>query len=86
MAQHISTTLADLAWEQYEIASAAAARYLKGDQLDFITITDERAACAFWLDTFMACERESLVHVATAATPMRNAHRTGSAKEGKRHA
>ncbi|MEI2455325.1 hypothetical protein [Lysobacter firmicutimachus] len=85
MAQHISTTLAELAWDQYEVASAAASRYLKGDQLDFITTTDERAVCAFWFDTFVACERESLAHVATTATPMRKARCTGNAKDGMRH-
>lgn len=85
MAQHISTTLAELAWDQYEVASAAASRYLKGDQLDFVTVADERALRDFWRDTFIACERESLAHVATTATPMRKARRTGNAKDGMRH-
>lgn len=60
---HISTALADAAWERYEQASATASRYLRGDQLDFVTVAEEREARDFWLDTYLACEREALRHV-----------------------
>lgn len=58
--QHISESLATQAWEQYEQASATAARYLSGQQLDLVTTIEERAVRAFWLDTYLACERETL--------------------------
>lgn len=78
---HISSALADQAWERYEQASAHAARYITGQQLDLVEVIEERDTRAFWLETYLACER-----VAVSETSMRNAASVVNAKEGKRHA
>lgn len=58
--QHISEALATQAWEQYELASARAARYITGQQLDLVDAIEDLALRTFWFETYLACELESL--------------------------
>ncbi|WP_408953714.1 hypothetical protein [Lysobacter sp. Hz 25] len=78
---HISSALADQAWERYEQASAHAARYITGQQLDLVEVIEERDARAFWFETYLACER-----VALSETSLRNAAFVVDAKEGSTNA
>lgn len=61
-AQHISVALADAAFDRYEEASAAVARYVRGQQQDLFVATEDRQRAAFWRDTWLSCEREALSH------------------------
>lgn len=60
--QHISGALADAAFDRYEVASAQAARYIAGQQLDFVNMAQERAERDFWRDMWLSCESEALRH------------------------
>lgn len=61
-AQHISAALADAAFDRYEQSSAQAARYIAGQQLDWVTVSEDRAVRDFWRDTWLTCEREAVKH------------------------
>lgn len=48
------------AWERYEEASAEAARFLRGAQLDLFDTSREEAR--FWFNTSQACAAEVARH------------------------
>ncbi|WP_187775594.1 hypothetical protein [Luteimonas suaedae] len=54
--EHVIAAAADAAFDRYEEASARAARYLTGAQLElFDTVSAEAAE---WRGIWLACERE----------------------------
>jgi len=59
-AQHISAALADMAWQQYEDASARASRFITGQQFDLLDTS--HAEAREWLGIALDCEREAMRH------------------------
>lgn len=58
--QHISATLADIAFDQFEITSQRASRFLSGEQIDMFDTS--RLSAREWLSITAACDAEASRH------------------------